>query len=176
MRGKVTLVGAMTVFSVLGWSALGRADEAQGLRERVDRRMAHVPSITTDDLAGLMTKSKVLLLDVRTAEEFGLSHLPGAIRAETEASQREAIAKADPAAVVVLYCSVGWRSGLAVEKLASSSARRLYNLHRSIFDWANEGRPLTDGARQVQVVHPFDRTWGQLLEKRFWPPDWQRED
>lgn len=176
MRGRVTLFGTMALALIVGWSALGRADDAEGFRKRVERRMAQVPSVTTDELAGLMKKSKVLLLDVRTADEFALSHLPGAIRAETEASQRAAIATVEPGTVVVLYCAVGWRSGLAVEKLASSGAPGLYNLRGSIFDWANEGRPLTDGARQVKVVHPFDRTWGQLLEKRFWPRGWQSED
>ncbi|MFO0601091.1 MAG: rhodanese-like domain-containing protein [Myxococcaceae bacterium] len=166
----------MAVFSVLGWSALGRAADADGLRQRVDRRMAQVPSVSTDELARLMTSSKVLLLDVRTAEEFSLSHLPGAVRAETEASQRAAIESAAPDTVIVAYCAVGWRSGLAVEKLQPGSPRRLFNLRGSIFAWANEGRPLTDGAKAVQVVHPFDRTWGQLLDKRFWPPDWRSED
>ena len=38
------------------------------------------------------------------------------------------------------------------------------NLDGSIFQWANEGRPLVRGNQRVQDVHPYDENWGRLLD------------
>ncbi|MBI5477420.1 MAG: rhodanese-like domain-containing protein [Deltaproteobacteria bacterium] len=131
--------------------------------------------MTTAELASWSATKKVLLLDVRARAEFEVSHLPAAVWAETEAQQHEAIARSE-AEAVVLYCSVGWRSAIAVEGLVRSGGQRVYNLTGSIFQWANEGRPLTDGRTEVKTVHPFNRTWGPLLQRRLWPSSWLTHD
>ncbi len=169
---RVALIGFAVMFGTLGWASLGRAESADGLRTRIERRTKGVPSISTDELAALQATTRVLLLDVRSAEEFAVSHLPGALLADTVEAQRAAIARVPAEVPVVLYCSVGWRSAVAIESL-KLPARRLLNLRGSIFAWANEGRALTDGTHEVFVVHPFDRTWGQLLDTRFWPATWR---
>lgn len=170
--GRVALIGFAVMFGTLGWASLGRAESAERLRARIERRIEGVPSLSTAELAALQQTTGVVLLDVRSPEEFAVSHLPGALLADTEAAQRAAIARAPAEAPIVLYCSVGWRSAVAIERL-KLPARRLLNLRGSIFAWANEGRPLSDGAHEVHVVHPFDRTWGQLLEPRLWPAAWK---
>jgi hypothetical protein len=39
------------------------------------------------------------------------------------------------------------------------------NLEGSIFQWANECRPVYRDAAEVQQVHPYDGIWGKLLDK-----------
>ena len=101
-----------------------------------------------------------------------MSHLPSALWAETENGQRALIDHAKAGRPVVLYCSVGWRSANAARKLIHAGYQQIFDLTGSIFQWAHQRRPLTDGIGPVVVVHPFDRVWGQLLEKKYWPISW----
>ena len=66
---------------------------------------------------------------------------------------------------IVLYCSVGHRSSDLAQFLMKKGYTEIYNLEGSIFAWANEGRPVYRGKEQVQVVHPYDKTWGRLLKE-----------
>jgi 3-mercaptopyruvate sulfurtransferase SseA len=62
-----------------------------------------------------------------------------------------------------VYCSVGYRSARIVERLRAAGHSDVRNLRGSIFQWANEGRPVVRGDSTVHKVHPFDATWGRLL-------------
>ncbi|NEQ28665.1 MAG: rhodanese-like domain-containing protein, partial [Microcoleus sp. SIO2G3] len=65
---------------------------------------------------------------------------------------------------IVAYCSVGWRSSRVVDRLQQASYTNAFNLEGSIFQWANEGRPVFQNGERVQQVHPYSRLWGQLLK------------
>ena len=105
-----------------------------------------------------------IVLDVRTAEEYEVSHLPGAIRVDPEGDLPELLRKLDHGAPVVAYCSVGYRSSRLVARLKEEGFADARNLEGSIFEWANKGYPLErDGAR-VEEVHPYDAEWGRLLD------------
>ena len=120
--------------------------------------------ISTDSLAGLLSPSPdalPILLDVRAPEEYQISHLPGAIRAETLDEALAALEDTGSDRDVILYCSVGYRSSELAQKLNGEGFERLFNLEGGLFRWANEGRPL---AQSEARVHPFDRLWGTLLD------------
>ncbi|MEM6532806.1 MAG: rhodanese-like domain-containing protein [Myxococcota bacterium] len=108
-----------------------------------------------------------LVLDVREPDEFAVSHIPGAIRFPPGSAMTDAIREAP---LVVVYCSVGVRSGREAERLAESGVRVL-NLEGAIFRWAMEGRPLVNAAGPTPFVHPYDGLWGRLLpaELHGWP-------
>lgn len=58
----------------------------------------------------------VLLIDVRTAEEFATGHLDGAVNYDFESGAfLTALADLDPKAGYALYCRSGRRSALATE-------------------------------------------------------------
>jgi rhodanese-related sulfurtransferase len=127
-----------------------------------------VPRIGTAELAEWLADEKrelPVLLDVRTEPEFEISHLQNAQR----------VAPGSPAAAIKLakdhpiltYCSVGYRSGAFAETLRQAGYARVVNLEGSIFQWANEGRPLFRGTERVAQVHPYNRIWGLLLAKRY---------
>ena len=125
-----------------------------------------VPSISTTALSDLLEDPTrpVVLIDVREPDEFAVSHLPGAVRATSVELAATLVAGAPDGAAVVAYCSVGYRSaGLAAELLARGLTE-VYNLEGSIFRWANEDRPLYRGSVPVRRVHPFDESWGVLLQ------------
>ena len=126
-----------------------------------------VPRMTTRELSS--SPADILLLDARTREEFNVSHLKGAVRAGDVRSALAAIAAQPEKSTIVVYCSVGYRSSRLADRLRERGVANVYNLEGSLFQWANEGRPLYRGRERVGQVHPFDEDWGQLLDERYWP-------
>ena len=80
----------------------------------IQRDWPEVPQMSTQELARRMEaddEARPLLIDVRTREEYEVSHLPGAIWAETPDQIACALRGASDRKAVVLYCSVGVRAG-----------------------------------------------------------------
>ncbi|RME51277.1 MAG: rhodanese-like domain-containing protein [Deltaproteobacteria bacterium] len=139
-------------------------------RARIRAAFPEIPQISTAQLAQWMAAAPetVLLLDVRRPEEFVVSHIPGAHPAPTLEAALRWVARRRKGQRIVLYCSVGFRSSKMAKQLLDRGISGIHNLEGSIFAWANEGRPLTDGVKPVQRVHPFDERWGRLLDPRLW--------
>ena len=132
----------------------------------IQRDWPDVPQMSTQELAERMAAgdgASPFLIDVRTREEYEVSHLPGAVWAETPSEIAAALRTTSDQQTVVLYCSVGVRSSKAAAKLVRSGRANIFNLQGSIFRWANEGRPLIANDRAVTVVHPYNERWGVLL-------------
>ena len=133
----------------------------------IDAKSPKVRSISTDELAKWLRdpgRAKPLLLDVRTSEEFRVSHLAGAQRVEPGAEPGAVRLLGDKQAPIVTYCSVGLRSAAFAGKLRKAGYGDVRNLHGSIFQWANEGRPLVDmRGSPTAKVHPYNAFWGRLL-------------
>ena len=128
-----------------------------------------VPSLTTSDLsARLESGLDVILLDARDADEFAVSHLQGAHHVASDVDTASHLAASAPNALVVAYCSVGYRSAALVEQLRARGHTNALNLEGSIFQWVSEGRPVYRGQTQVTQVHPYDPTWGALLPEVLW--------
>lgn len=132
---------------------------------RIAREFPDVRGVSTETLASwLEAERPVVLLDARSAAEFRVSHLPGAHHAPDAATAARVLVGLEQDSTVVAYCSVGVRSARLVQELGRRSGVSMLNLEGSIFAWANEGRPVVrDGAR-VRDVHPYDASWGLLLD------------
>jgi rhodanese-related sulfurtransferase len=131
----------------------------------VNRSFPNAPTITTQELADLLKNGddfSPIVIDARKNEEFEVSHLPNAYHARDIATvQNLGIALDQP---MVVYCSIGYRSARLVEKLREAGFSAAKNLEGSIFQWANEGRPVVQNGEVVEEVHPYNKTWGLLLE------------
>lgn len=123
------------------------------IKARIAKEFPSVKSISTAELA--KADPKPVLIDVRTAEEFEVSHLAGARRVEPDATT---ISLPKDAAIVT-YCSVGYRSAKFAQRLQDAGFTNVRNLDGSIFQWANEGRAVEPGKK----VHPYNKKWGALL-------------
>ena len=123
-----------------------------------------VPQLDTDTLSAWMeAPASLLLVDVRSREEFAVSHLRGAINLQTTEQIAEAVNERK-AAKTILYCSVGFRSSRAAHILAKQGMPKILNLEGSIFQWANEGRLIYRGELPVEKVHPYGKRWAGLLK------------
>ena len=171
MRNAVAwvVVAALAAVSA-GCDHARRALDWNAVDAIIAEEFPDVPSLTTEDLASSLATGAtgVVLLDARAAEEFAVSHLPGAHLVGSDAAAAERLAAAAPDAVVVVYCSVGYRSAALVDQLRGRGFTNAVNLEGSIFRWAGEGRPVFRGAERVEQVHPYDDRWGALLPRSLW--------
>jgi len=133
------------------------------VRQLVRWRFPGVRSISTDALAAWLAQpNPPVLLDVRDAEEFAVSHLPNAYHAPTVEAVRHLPVEANTP--IVAYCSVGYRSAQFAKQLQDAGFAQAVNLEGSIFQWANEGRSLVHNNHTTQSVHPYNVLWQGLLK------------
>lgn len=136
----------------------------------VDWKIAHdfpkVKRITPPELAAWLQDTQrpaPVLLDVRTAAEYEVSHLKNAERVQPDSpASAIQLPKDQP---IVTYCSVGYRSGSFAQTLEKAGYTNVRNMEGSIFKWVNQGRPVYREGQEVKKVHPYNKTWGQLLDR-----------
>ena len=136
------------------------------LKQSLRHRFPSVEWITTAKLADWLADNKrqqPVLLDVRTEDEWNVSHLPGSRRVAPNASVEKATAGIPNGTPIVTYCAVGYRSGALATKLRAAGFTSVRNLDGSIFQWANEHRSLVREDQPVTTVHPYSSLWGRLL-------------
>lgn len=159
----------MTVFIVLIVGiAFGRTEGMEWfvLKNAIRAKYPNVRRITTAELAAWMEddrRPRPVLLDVRTEAEWNVSHIPGARRVDPTAPPDVAGGHIAKDAPVVTYCAVGYRSAEMAKRLREAGFTNVQNLEGSIFEWANEHRPLVKGSRKETRVHPYNSWWGRLL-------------
>ena len=115
----------------------------------------------------------LVLIDVREEGEYAVSHIDGALRIDPKASASEVakhIGSIASGKDVIFYCSVGVRSSQLADRakdaLQAMGAGDIYNVSGGIFAWHNEKRALMNDTGETQMVHPYDRTWGKLVNRQ----------
>jgi rhodanese-related sulfurtransferase len=148
-----------------------QAEDAVTIQDTIRKRFPSVRQLSPAALAAWLadeTRPAPLLVDVREAAEFGVSHLKNAVHITAVRDIKARLATPD--SPVVVYCSVGYRSSAVAQDLIRLGCTNVWNLEGSIFAWANAGHPVYRGTNPVSEVHPYSAKWGRLLESRFHPP------
>lgn len=93
----------------------------------------------------LAKNAKMVVLDVRTPEEYRQAHLKGSLLIPLgELGRRvQEIPRDRP---VLVYCAVGARSQTAASFLSSKGYRDVYNMADGIVGWYKNGLPLQIGS------------------------------
>ncbi len=179
-RGARPWLGAFLVIVVvpilIGAAVLliaGRGVAFEVVRRLTARKFPDVQWIDPVELARWRVDSgrtQPLVLDARTAAEYGVSHLSDAVWIDPSRPSFHPIRGRARNAPIVVYCSVGYRSARVAHWLGQQGYTNVRNLSGSLFRWANEDRPMVSDGRPTQVVHPYDRRWGLLLESRHRAP------
>jgi rhodanese-related sulfurtransferase len=132
-----------------------------------------LPSVRWTDAAELARwredpgRPAPVVLDARTAEEYGVSHLPGALRIEPYRPLLRPRRGFPKDTAIVVYSSAGYRGARVASWLAGQGYTNVSNLDGGIFRWANEGRPVFRNDRPTTEVHPYNPKWGLLLESKY---------
>jgi len=88
-------------------------------------------------------KANILVLDVRTPEEYSQGHVPGAINiSHTTIKDNLAKLMTYKNKKIVVYCRSGRRAGFAAEILAKNGFKNLYHLDGDMNGWAKAGLPI----------------------------------
>jgi rhodanese-related sulfurtransferase len=157
----------ITALIILAFALLGlRSVDWFLLKKSLRHKFTKVEWISTGELADWLANKRrpaPVLLDVRTPEEWSVSHLPGARRVDPNASAENVAGGLPKETSIVTYCAVGYRSGEMADRLRAAGFSNVRNLEGSIFQWANEHRPLVRGDERVSTVHPYSAFWGRLL-------------
>jgi rhodanese-related sulfurtransferase len=137
------------------------------VKQLIRWRFPTVKPLSTEELATwLKQPSPPLLLDARTPEEYHVSHLAHAQLVPADQQTWLAENTLPQQTPIVVYCSIGYRSAKLAQKLQQRGYSQVFNLEGSIFQWANEKRPLYQKDQPVQAVHPYNSRWKWLLDKK----------
>jgi len=95
---------------------------------------------------------KLILLDVRTKDEFDAGHLKGATWIERGIAEFTlARTIRDPAAEIIVYCLKGNRSALVVKKLKQMGYKNVKN-HIGLEGWVKANLPIYNYLGEVKIV------------------------
>lgn len=156
------------VISMCGimWSSCAQHDSFD---EMVDEILSHsVAEITVNEFMDSLSAWDYVLLDARELEEYHVSHLDGAYHVgydDLDFSDAP-LTKIEPDDMVIVYCSVGYRSEKVAEQMKDHGFTNVHNLTGGIFDWVNKGGGLVDTSNRItENIHPYDEDWGKWLIK-----------
>jgi phage shock protein E len=147
-RNLFCLLGALAVGPALAQAPqVAPTQQATPVQQAAPAQQAgpalQIAQVSPDALLQMQAKKdpSLLLLDVRTPEEFAAGHIPGAVNIPYDqvAARLSAIPKNDE---VVLYCHSGRRAGLAAEVLAANGYTKLAHLEGDMQGWQNASRPV----------------------------------
>ena len=140
------------------------------IKRLTSRKFPTVKWLTTEEFARWLedpVKRQPIVLDARSEAEYAVSHLKQAERIDPYHPDLGAIKGVSKDTPIIVYCSVGYRSARIAEWLGQAGFSCVYNLEGSLFQWANEDRPVFKDDRPTMLVHPYDRRWGRLLKSRY---------
>src|SRR5436190_6045442 len=108
---------------------------------------AKVRDVTPEDVEKLLKEQKdVVVLDVRTPEEFDMGHLAGAKNfsvLDLEFAQQVAAVEGKP---IVLHCASGSRSARALQVLRTKTFPMIYHMSGGYKAWVDAGKPVVSSA------------------------------
>lgn len=152
---------AISTFAHAGWFS---APDWPTLKADIRKSHPDVRQMTVPELQKRLVQGEsMVLLDVRSSEEFAVSQLKGGVSAPTETAVSKQVETLQKDALIVVYCSVGLRSAVTAQALQKRGYRNVFNLEGSLFEWVNRGLPVYRGDMKIDRVHPFDRKWSELL-------------
>ena len=127
----------------LGSPGFAAAEEAKKPAE------GEVETITLDQFEEKRKAKDVVVLDVRTPEEFEAGHVPGAtnlnFRDEGFAAK---VATLDKGKTYLVYCATGRRSTGATAKMKELGFGKLFNFTGSMAAWNKADKPVEKGPQR----------------------------
>lgn len=108
----------------------------------------------------------MILLDTRTKEEYELSHLKNAIWIGYDAFDLKKLDGISTDENIVVYCSIGVRSGKIGKELQKADYKNVKNLYGGIFEWYNRGNAVYNKQGVTNDIHTYNFMWSVWVNKR----------
>lgn len=124
---------------------------------------ASLKPISPADLKARLDAGRATLVDIREADEFARSHVPGAASHPLSAWERAHLT-IDPDADVVFTCRSGMRTAGACDRLAARVAGEAYVLEGGLDAWVRAGLPVaTDARAPLEIMRQVQIAAGSLV-------------
>lgn len=126
-------VKAMTVVAIAAVAVLTGCATSNEATKKVD-------PVTFSEV---IAQPDVIILDVRTPEEFNAGHIANAINIDfTGPDFVSEVSKLDKNATVAVYCRSANRSGVATKEMSDLGFTDMYDMQGGIVDWEAAGGPV----------------------------------
>jgi rhodanese-related sulfurtransferase len=100
-------------------------------------------NLNVSEFSQKITKPGVIIVDVRTSEEFASGHIEGALNIDFNSGNfANEITRLNPSETYAVYCRSGSRSGQAASIMHKAGFHDVSNLNGGVIDWTNDGLPL----------------------------------
>ena len=100
-------------------------------------------NLNVSEFSQKITEPGVIILDVRTPEEFVSGHIEGALNIDFNSGNfANEITRLNPSENYAIYCRSGSRSGQAASIMHKAGFHDVSNLNGGVIDWTNAGLPL----------------------------------
>ena len=133
-------------------------ERMNALYQKSKVQFLETPEISAEDLMERMKKETIVLVDNREKEERVVSKIPGAI--SVQEFEDNSASYADK--TVVVYCTIGDRSGHYTKKLRKQDIDA-HNLKGGVLAWAHAGGTFIDSqGNTTNQVHVYGPKWNLL--------------
>lgn len=131
------LLRPLVGLALVGAALVGCADASPASAPAGEARAG--ATLDSQAFAELAAEPDVVLLDVRTPEEFSAGHLPDAVNLDVSAPGfAQAVGELDAEATYAVYCRSGSRSAQAVAVMLDAGMRDVAHLDGGISTWTGE--------------------------------------
>jgi rhodanese-related sulfurtransferase len=119
-----------TLLALALFTAVAAADEVKHVKSR--------------EAAAIVSKGEVVVLDVRTPDEFSEGHIAGAKNIDflDEAKFKAEAAKLDKSRTYLVHCQAGGRSSKSLKILQELGLKSLIHLDDGFGGWSDNGLPV----------------------------------
>ncbi len=125
--------GALPADSTEASADVSTGEEAEGIR------------LVTPEAGATIQDGDVIVLDVRTSEEFVAGHLEGAVMIDFYSPDfADQLAELDPTESYLLYCRSGNRSGQTTEIMSDLGFADVAEVEGGISAWSAAGLPVVE--------------------------------
>jgi rhodanese-related sulfurtransferase len=153
-----TLIGALPIILAVP-AGIAQADtdaprRLKTIEELVSEARVDVTFVNADQLKMRIAENpKLVLLDVRTAQEYEGGHIKGSAWVERGVAEFVMIRQLpNPDAEIIVYCKVGHRTGLTVKALKGAGYRNVVGLDGGFDEWAREGNPVQTYLGEFKLI------------------------
>ncbi|HEX3035730.1 MAG TPA: rhodanese-like domain-containing protein [Thermodesulfobacteriota bacterium] len=143
-RNKVTLL-VLTITILMFFPLL---KEASSVTDNSESKTQAIQNITPEEAHVLIQKNKdnpdLVILDVRTPEEFAEGHIENALNLNYYSETfREDLNKLDKDKTYITHCRSGSRSGKTIDMMKELGFKEAYNMTGGFVGWEEKGFPTT---------------------------------
>ncbi len=117
--------------------------EVMTTKDLVAEANEHITNVPVSVAKELLDEEGYIFLDVRTAREFKMGHIPGAIHIDRGLLEFNITNQVpDKNAQIVVYCKVGGRGSLAAHTLVRMGYENVINIEGGWIPWEKAGYPV----------------------------------